>query len=169
MPAAATTLAAPGPGELIPASVVRGPNLAVMIGGAMVLAGSLLPWITTSAWGAGLSFSGVDGGGDGWVTLTVGVGIIGLVFAGRGVASDFNRVAVWLLALIAAAVFWVDLERVRRAVAGFELQAGTQASAGVGIGLWLIALGAVVAFALNIARPAAVGPGTLPSIFARGG
>lgn len=139
--------------------------MAVMSGGVLIVLGTLLPWISTSSRAGDVAFSGIAGGGDGWITLPVGIGIIALAaFSMRG-ATEFNRAAVWLLSLIVFAVFWTDLGQVRRAVIGFESEARGLGTADVGIGLWILALGAILAFAMNIARPAARGPGTLPSLF----
>jgi hypothetical protein len=138
---------------------------AIFGGGALVALGSLLPWITTisvdGTWGA---FSGVQGGGDGWVSLAVGIGIAGLAIIGRQGATEFNRAAVALLALVAILVFWINLGRVGAAVAAFDRQSFGYATASMSVGLWLIAIGAVLAFAFNVVRAARTGPGTLPSI-----
>ncbi|MDQ2933514.1 MAG: hypothetical protein M3R49_00780 [Chloroflexota bacterium] len=138
---------------------------AVIGGGALVAVGSLLPWITTSSidgtWGA---FSGVQGGGDGWISLAVGAGIAALAIMGKQGASEFNRAAVGLLSLVALLVFWINLGRVGAAAAAFDRQSFGYATASVSVGLWLIAIGALLAFAFNVVRAARTGPGTLPSI-----
>lgn len=141
------------------------PVRAVIGGGALVALGSLLPWLTTSSVdGSWQGFSGVEGGGDGWITLAIGIGIVGLAIAGRKGATEFNRAAVGLLSLIAFLLFWINLGRVGAAAAAFDLQAFGYATASASVGLWLIAAGTVVAFGGNLLRPARTGPGTLPSI-----
>jgi hypothetical protein len=138
---------------------------AVIGGGALVALGSLLPWITTSSVdGTWSAFSGVGGGGDGWITLAVGVGIAGLAILGRDGASEFNRVAVGFLSLVALLVFWINLGRVGAAAAAFNREAFGYATASVSVGLWLIAIGAVLAFVFNVVRAARTGSGMLPSI-----
>jgi hypothetical protein len=141
-----------------------GPVVSVMAGGALAILGSVMPWISTASASGGIAYSGVDGGGDGWVTVIAGVGLIGLAIVGRRGADDFNRGAVWLLSLVALAIFWVNLGRVSDAVLAFEANARGLATASIGFGLWVIALGAVLALGLNIARPRAKGPGGLPNL-----
>jgi hypothetical protein len=141
------------------------PLRAVIGGGALIALGSLLPWITTSSVdGTWSAFNGVRGGGDGWITLAVGLGIAGLAIIGRNGASEFNRAAVAFLSLIAVLVFWINLGRVGAAAAAFDREAFGYATASVSVGLWLIAIGAVLAFGFNLVRAARSGPGTLPSI-----
>ena len=141
------------------------PLRAVIGGGALVALGSLLPWITTSSVdGTWSAFNGVRGGGDGWITLAVGLGIAGLAIIGRDGASEFNRAAVAFLSLVALLVFWINLGRVGAAAAAFDREAFGYATAGVSVGLWLIASGAVLAFGFNVVRAARSGPGTMPSI-----
>lgn len=141
------------------------PVRAVIGGGALVALGSLLPWLTTSSVdGTWQGFSGVEGGGDGWITLAIGIGIAGLAIVGRKGATEFNRAAVGLLSMVALLLFWINLGRVGAAAAAFDLQAFGYATASASVGLWLIAAGAVVAFGGNLVRAARTGPGTLPSI-----
>jgi hypothetical protein len=141
-----------------------GPVVSVITGGALAVIGSVMPWISTASAGGELAFSGVDGGGDGWVTVVAGLGIIGFALLARRGADDFNRGAVWLLSLVAFAIFWINLGRVSDAVTGFEANSRGLATAEIGFGLWVIALGAVLALALNIARPRSKGPGGLPNL-----
>jgi hypothetical protein len=158
--AAADTATAPSWYQSVPRTV-----RAVIGGGALMALGSILPWITTSSVdGTWQGFSGVQGGGDGWITLAAGAMIAGLATIGRETASEFNRAAVGFLCLVAVLVFWINLGRVTAAAAAFDRQAFGYATAGVSVGLWLIAIGAGIAFAFNAVRPAQVGPGTLPSI-----
>ncbi len=159
--------AAPADGAVSPSwyDALSRPVRAIIGGGALVALGSLLPWLTTSSVdGTWQGFSGVEGGGDGWITLAVGVGIAGLAIAGRKGATEFNRAAVGLLSLVALILFWINLGRVGAAAAAFDLQAFGYATANASVGLWLIAVGAVIAFAGNVIRSARTGPGTLPSI-----
>jgi hypothetical protein len=164
---AAAQVASPPDSAKAPSSYRSIPRAvrAVIGGGALVALGSVLPWITTTSvdgtWGA---FSGVQGGGDGWISLAVGIGIAGLAIIGKQGASEFNRAAVGLLSLVALLVFWINLGRVGAAAAAFDRQSFGYATAGVSVGLWLIAIGAVLAFAFNVVRAARRGPGTLPSL-----
>lgn len=137
-----------------------------VIGAAiLIVLGSVLPWLMVSSVdGNWQAFSGVQGGGDGWITLVIGLGLAALALIGREGASEFNRAAVGLLSLIALLVFWVNLGRVGAAASAFDRQAFGYATASVSVGLWLIAIGAVVAFAFNVVRAGRSGPGTLPSI-----
>jgi hypothetical protein len=158
--AASDTATAPAWYQSVPRAV-----RAVIGGGALIALGSLLPWITTSSVdGTWQGFNGLQGGGDGWITLAIGVMIAGLALIGRAGSSEFNRAAVGFLSVVALLFFWINLGRVAAAAAAFDRQAFGYATAGVSVGLWLIAIGAVAAFALNIVRSARTGPGTLPSI-----
>lgn len=160
-PPAASDTASPASGYRSVPRAVR----AVIGGGALVILGSLLPWITTSSVdGTWQGFSGVQGGGDGWTTLAAGVGIAGLAIVGRAGATEFNRAAVGFLSLVALLLFWINLGRVGAAAAAFDRQAFGYATASLSVGLWLVAIGAVVAFAFNVVRLARTGPGALPSI-----
>ena len=131
-----------------------GASVAVLVGGVLIAAGSWLPWLSTGAEDFGAGDSGMAGGGDGWITLLVGIGIVLLALVNLRQANEFNRLAVWLLGGTALFVFWMNLDRVQRAVTAFDSTARGMASAAVGIGLWAVALGAIVAMAFNIGRPA---------------
>lgn len=113
---------------------------AIIVGGAMMVAGSFLPWLTASTGFATMSRGGMDGG-DGILIV-----IAGGVAVGAGVASlmsgNFaNSVVAGLAAVIGGFVGFIDFQDVQERLSGM----GDNVIAEVGIGLWLIMAGAVVA------------------------
>ncbi|HEX7463723.1 MAG TPA: hypothetical protein VF382_02360 [Actinomycetota bacterium] len=114
-----------------------------MIGGGLVLLGSFLPWATIrsavlSSPGS-LSVNGTDG--DGQITL-----VLALVIVGIGVVGLMGRPRFWLISLIAgclaALVAVIDIIDVSRTAGEVE---SAYLDASVGIGLWVVLAGAVVA------------------------
>lgn len=162
---AVTPTATAHPSASGPAMTSSSASVAVLVGGLLIAGGSWLPWLSTASEGFDAGYSGMAGGGDGWITLLLGAGIAVLALVNLRRANEFNRLAVWLLGGMALFVFWMNLDRVLRAVAAFEGQARGMASATVGIGMWVVALGALMAVAFNIGRP--VSGATLRSLFRR--
>ena len=113
-----------------------------LLGAAMVLVGSLMPWATvTTAFGS-ITASGTDG--DGQMTLVIGVILIVLIagkLASSGKASLLNILIV-LAALAALAIAGYDISNVQEAVDA----AAPFGSASVGAGLYVVALGAILSF-----------------------
>lgn len=134
------------------ASGVAAPSIGVMVGGALAVVGSFLPWVTASTVFGSLSRSGVDRGGDGWITLGAGA-VIALL--GLATMTRPNRAANLFIAIAAAVAFLVfilDFSDIQGRVSALESNSQGLALGGVGIGLWLVALGAVVAFVSSLLR-----------------
>lgn len=138
--------AAPTPAVNRPAPVrdysglVR-PAILTMIGGILVAAGSLLPWATISSGFGVLSVNGIEG--DGVFTLAIGGGVtlLGyLEFAGGGPRWGPGAAFVLSLAGLALGLFeYTNISgRVNETDSEFL-------RASVGIGVYLILVGAAVA------------------------
>ena len=135
-PAAPTGAAA---SQLNPAGPVLG-----ILAGVGVVVGSFLPWITVSAPLVGtLSRSGMDGG-DGQITLALGVviGILSLVALSSGKASSVIRVLVMLGGIAAGAVALIDYQDLQKRIGSVDT---TYVSATIGVGIWVIGIGAILA------------------------
>ena len=81
-----------------------------LIGGAAIVAGSFLPWITVSAPFVGsLSKNGMEGG-DGVITLAIGIAIVALSLTGMlgGKVSAASGVIMLLASLAAGAIGVID-------------------------------------------------------------
>lgn len=136
----------------VPGLSLRPASIAVIVGGALIALASFLPWVTAQTIFGSISRSGIDGGGDGVVTLIAGglIVVLGLVTLRRP-----NRAANILIAVaaaVAAVIFAIDLSDVQGRVSDLEADSEGLALGGVGIGLWLVALGAVIAFVGSIMR-----------------
>jgi hypothetical protein len=116
----------------------------LVLGAAVVVLGSLLPWAEVTAPLVGtVSKAGTEG--DGVLTL-IGALIFG-GFALPGLAGKRSRgllIAALVVALLVAAVAVVDMIDVTERFADVEDQVAS-VDASIGIGLWLVLLGAGVA------------------------
>lgn len=127
-------------------------SIAVIAGGLLIAIGSFLPWVTASTIFGSLSRSGIDAGGDGWITLVAGtvIAVLGLV-----TLTNPNRAANLLVAIgaaVAAVIFALDFSDVQGRVSDLESSSEGMALGGVGIGLWMVALGAIVSFIASLMR-----------------
>jgi hypothetical protein len=110
-------------------------------GGILLAFGSLLPWRTaTFPLGGTISIAGVEG--DGVLTLVLGivVGATGLVIAmqdGSRVASAFGVIAAVASSFITYIAFASAKETID------IVEAAGLSTATIGIGLWMVAVGAV--------------------------
>jgi hypothetical protein len=115
-----------------------------LLGGVLVLAGSVLPWLTITAPVVGtLTRSGLDAGGDGILTLLLGVAAAGIGIArlATRVHPLVQRVPVVLGAGVLA-VTVLDLSRVGAALEAIGSASPVHPSAGPG--LYLLVVGSVV-------------------------
>ena len=114
-----------------------------ILGGILLAFGSLLPWRTaTFPLGGSISTAGTEG--DGVITLILGlvVGAAGLVIA----MQDGSRLAsvVGIVAAVASSIAtFVAFGSAREAVDLVE--AAGLSTASIGIGLWVVAIGATAA------------------------
>ncbi|HEX9978304.1 MAG TPA: hypothetical protein VGB41_06740 [Acidimicrobiia bacterium] len=121
-----------------------------MLGGLLLAVGSFLSWFTLSgaiataveAAGEKTSQTGI-GGGDGWITLAIG---LVLLFAGY-MAWSGKPLAMWVgwtAAILGLALAVFEYFSLKGDADDFNLIAGTDGSASIGIGFWLVAAGAVL-------------------------
>lgn len=129
------------------------PGTALIVGGAMAVAGSFLPWVTSTTFAASVSVSGVATM-DGWVSALLGVALAaGGLWLLRGGSLRWPA----LLAL-SAATAGLGVVEVRHFQGLIDANASDAEFAQVGIGLWLVvgggALGALGTILLRrAARP----------------
>ena len=115
-----------------------------LLGGILLAFGSLLPWTTaTFPLGGTINIAGTEG--DGVITLVLGlaVGAAGLVIA----MQDGSRIASVVGVVAAAAssiVIYIAFGSAKEVVDVAE--AAGLSTASIGIGLWVVALGAIAAF-----------------------
>lgn len=128
----------------------------LVAGGGLIALGSFLPWITVSTAFGTISRSGLDGG-DGAVTLVCGtaIGVIGgYIVSGRSLTRG-TRIVLWIALVVAAVVWGLDFVDIRDRVASVDSEF---ALGGVGSGMWVMAVGGVVAlvglFSLPMGPPA---------------
>lgn len=133
-----------------PPAAAKGANQAVLalgVGGLLVAAGSFLPWVTVSGL-LSISRSGIDGGGDGLVTLTLGI-VLALVAAGAfssGGLGRFSRVIGVLCGLAAFGIAVYDGTNLARLSATFS----GLASVSVGAGIYMVVVGAGLAIIASV-------------------
>lgn len=129
-----------------PERSVRDSNSIVLLaGGALVVLGSFLPWISLNGAFGTISRSGLDGGGDGIITLVLGIGIV-VIGATRllGIAEPSGFVRFWpplVAGLIAVGLAILDGINVSSKIQGITTQ---YVSGSTGAGLWVIGVGGVL-------------------------
>jgi hypothetical protein len=130
---------------------------AVLLGGIGVVVGSFLPWITVSSAFTTVSRSGIDGGGDGVITLVIGALI---AVCGVFLATGRKAVAAWaaglVLGLAAAGIGILDAADVQERIEGVGSAA---AMASTGAGLYVVIVGGVLAALASVAVPIGREPG----------
>jgi hypothetical protein len=118
------------------------PAGAVAAGGALIAAGSVLPWVTaTGAFGISISRSGVEGG-DGLITIGLGIGI-GLLGLSMVRGRNLSR---WKLAFVASVVTLILIAIDYSVIQGrIDDLADDSIFATIGLGVWVVGIGAVIA------------------------
>lgn len=103
-------------------------NLLVMVGAVLMIIGSFLPWASMGE----MSISGTSAGaGDGWISVILGALLIAVSF----VSAGWRSLVLMILAAISAAFgVWKLIEAL-----------DIPAPASIGIGIWLLAIGGVLA------------------------
>jgi hypothetical protein len=110
-----------------------------VVGLFFVVLGSVLPWASAATPFGSLSVAGTEG--DGVATVVLG----GVGLTGAAVALTGRRLAIVVSIVVAGVAFLVGLYDMASITGTGE--AGVQ----VGIGLWMLLIGAVVAFGAGIA------------------
>lgn len=145
-PPAATAAAAP---RAVPAQTMSLASVAVLLGGILYAAGSALPWISiTAAFVGTVTRSGLEGG-DGIITIGLGI-VLALVGLAHVIGSKAagSKVALILVAVIAVGFAIFEISTINNRIAG--LGADIRPLASVGIGLWMMVVGSVVALVASL-------------------
>lgn len=149
-----------GVGEQVasPAFKADGSVLA-LLGGLALIVGSFLPWITATAPLVGsISKSGMDDGGDGTITLVLGIAVAALCLVRLlGANTSMASAVLILLAGIGAAfIGFIDLADIQERVSS-ATEISSSISASAGAGLWAVIIGAIVSalggLLLLVSRP----------------
>lgn len=126
------------------------PSLFLVVGGALAMGvGAFLPWIKATAPFVGsITRSGVEDGGDGIFVVAMAIALLALawpLYTGRPL-SQLASIGVVLVALAGVALGFVDIADVTERVNDIKgNNAGVSATASVGVGLYLVIGGAVLA------------------------
>jgi hypothetical protein len=136
----------------LPVDPMRNPAIpaavTAMLGGLLICFGSFLPWLTVTAPLVGtISRSGMDGGGDGTITLALGCITILLAVVGFTAKPKLLRLSI-LTGAVAGIVAVAAYQQVQDRIAKAQEAAGEVAgmlSASVGAGIWALLIGAVLA------------------------
>jgi hypothetical protein len=136
---------APTPAQAVskPTAIEWGGAMVAIAGGLAVL-GSFLPWITaTAAFVGTIGRSGLDGGGDGIITIALGIviALLGIALLARSGRPQPARIGAAICGLILLVVAYLDIQDVNERLA--DLEAGVIGS--VGMGLIIIAFAGVLA------------------------
>lgn len=147
---AAATGATQSPAESSVSAAARGsasntPALVILGGGVLGIAGSFMPWITATVALAGtIERNGIDGGGDGIITLIAGglallAGIARL--AGSG-SANASRILAFLAGAAMLGLVVIDYGTIADRVTEIGSSA---AIASVGTGIYVVGLGGILA------------------------
>lgn len=131
------------------------PKLVAALGGALLVVGSLLPWVTLSVGLMSRSLNGTDG--DGIITLIVGALI---TLAGLGGSEKPGARASSIAAILGVLSFLFIGYKILALSSTVYEESSTLLSASLGIGLWVCALGSVFSFSGGMMRNPAAAPTT---------
>lgn len=113
----------------------------MVIGGAGLLAGCLLPWASGVDPGVGATaLSGFDGAGDGSILMVLALAVIGLV-RNRSVAQSRLRTLQLLPLVIAAAMAFILTIALRSTISSVDRWVAEGGSGSIEPGMWLTAAG----------------------------
>jgi hypothetical protein len=119
------------------------PKWIAATGSVIVIVGSALPWVTTKSFLFGeLSVGGLER--DGIFTLPLGIVVLILALATQGESSKTLRAVSGLLSLVAGVIGLIDLVDANRVLGGTSADF-LGGSVSIGIGLYLVVVGAGVA------------------------
>lgn len=117
---------------------MNNPRIIILIGAAAVIIGSFMPWATLTSFLGDINKNGTEG--DGAITLVMGI-LIGLaaVFSKprSGKRGSWVAVVLGVLVGLIAIIDIADIERLANDVPFAEIN--------VGIGLYVVLIGAVIA------------------------
>jgi hypothetical protein len=145
-PAAAQPPESPPPAGLVRNQMVPGATM-IGLGGLLIVLGSFLPWLTATAPFVGtISRNGMEGG-DGIITLILGVVVTILIGVSQLTATRMpallQRSSI-VTGVITGAVAIYDYVEVQRRIEDVKEQSEL-ISASVGAGIWTLIVGAILA------------------------
>lgn len=134
------------------------PAWGVVVGGALVAIGSFLPWISATIPLAGsINRSGIEGG-DGLITVILGVLVL-LVGISALRNERPSRIPTILLTFISLGIVVFEYANITGRIELINLESGLTAGLiNVGIGVWVMGVGAVAAFLSSLALKSPTGP-----------
>lgn len=117
----------------------RNAAVLVIVGGAMMVIGSFMPWISARTGLGSINVAGTDG--DGVFTLLFGgaAALIALVHLDRPIAG-FLRGGIFLAGAVGVVIAVLDYSAAAERISGIDSEA---VAASVGAGLYIVGLGAV--------------------------
>jgi hypothetical protein len=140
-----------------PSGLMRNPTLpgAIMagLGGLLIIVGSFLPWLTATAPLVGtINVNGMQGGGDGIITLVLGVLTVLIAAVGVAAMPDVVRLSI-ITGVITVAVAIYDYNSVQERIAEMKTAAKPTGDLGfdipiianVGAGIYVLFVGAAFA------------------------
>lgn len=139
------------PGLLEPQSIPHSPAdvieprtkaaaLFVVLGGAVVILGSFLPWATVTTVFGTIGRTGMEGG-DGVLTLLLGLSIVGCGISAATAAKFWWRIPV-LLGAAVAAFAWFEYQNIASKLA--TVASNPYVTSSIGAGIWVLHVGALV-------------------------
>lgn len=141
-----TSRAAPDAGASAIGRSLDGNLIVQLLGGALVVIGSFLPWATIYSGLGAISISGIDRGGDALFTLLLGIGIIAVAGSRLlGLADPSRAVRFWspfVAGLLAVGVAVLDYVNVSQSID--ENLDGAVAAGSVGAGIYVIGVGGLL-------------------------
>jgi hypothetical protein len=135
-----------------PGSIAWG-GAVILIAGALAVLGSFLPWITaTAAFVGTISRSGIDGGGDGMITIALGilVGLFGIALVSRNGNPSVARLGAAICGVVMGWVTITDFGSVSDRLKDLETDFSTGS---VGMGLYVVGLAAALAIIGSLLAP----------------
>jgi len=126
--------------------IIHWAGVVILIGGVLAALGSFLPWVTaTAAFVGTISRNGFDGGGDGVITIALGIviSLSALALITHSGSPRTARIAALVSAAILGIVAVADINSVNERLRGLDT---TYAAGSVGMGLVVIAFAAVLTF-----------------------
>lgn len=139
---------AAGPDARVPAALL-------IIGGILAVAGSILPWETVSSSSGVVNHGGLETS-DAAISLALGVLlIVGGLIAFRRRPSGYWRGMLSLVSIVVLGVFLLDANELHSSTTAFNAQVAGKAVAGLGIGLYVLAVAPIVAMVGVIRLPGA--------------
>lgn len=139
----APTMAPPG-GSNVSLEGSRNLLWVVVAGVVLIALGSFLPWASVTVFGAEVTVDGMDG--DGPITL-FGAFVVGALMLAAHLQrpSKAKVITSLVFAALVTLVAVVDIVDVQSRVADVEGDIGLDVEASIGIGLWVVLLGGIVA------------------------